>query len=231
MSILVSRNTSSAETQEQQLLTPDENNIWTAGAAAPSLPKLRAVEERTATTSRVRSMHQGSHHGQSVQAYMEFAPIPLGLSSSAADLPSTNMEAIKELSQYAKNLTEPMLCERVNLNTSPPGTEVYESVKAYAPNATVENIVSNMKTHGVCIKCTVSDPVLAFQPFTVKLTADDLQNCILHTQPVIAAGVESKFVKTVSQVAPHSVLFHIIKNPSTNQHHFYGINFTQRDSF
>lgn len=211
------------------MLTPDEQNIWTAGTKAPALGVAKV--QTTANTSKVRSMHQGPHHGQSVQAYMEFAPVPLGLSSTKAELPASHLNAIKELTEYAQNLTEPMTCARVNLSASAPGTQIYESVRAYAPNATVENIARNMKDHGVCIKCTVSDPVLAFQPFTVKLTSADLINCIAHTEPVIAAGVESKFVKTVSQVAPHTVLFHIIKNPTNQQHYFYGINFTQRNAF
>lgn len=124
-----------------------------------------------------------------------------------------------------------MICARTNFASEDPGTEVYESVNAFAPVASVENLARNMKAHGVCIKCTVSDPVLAFQPFTVKLTAEDLQNSIEHTEPIFAAGVESRFIKTVSKVAPHSVLFHIVKNPSNAQHYIYGINFTQRSSF
>ena len=210
------------------MLQPGANNIWTAGDPTPVQAVAQETQHADVVSTGVRSAHQGAHHGQSVQAYMRFKPTPLGMSNVGDTTPSASA-AIEELSQYASNLTEPMLCTRVNNGTE--DTKIYESAQAYAPIATVENIANNMQDHGVCIQCTISDPILAFQPFTVKLTADDLHNCIAHAQPVVAGGCESKFIKTVSQVAPHSVLFHIVKNPNTQQHHFYGINFTEKKTF
>ena len=229
MSILTYRSPKHELQSESELLVPTVASIWTAGDSKPISQLSVARSQSPNFSTPVRSLHQGIHDGRSVQTYMEFTHVPLGL-SSAAPAP-TATAAIQELTQYASNLTQPMLCQRVNAENAAIGTETYESVHAFEPIASVENLARNMQRHGVCIKCTVSDPVLAFQPFTVKLTGEDLQNCIDHTQPILASGVESKFVRTVSQVAPHSVLFHIVKNPKTQQHHFYGINFTQKTTF
>jgi len=227
MSILVSRKPQLHE-QTTEMLQPNEQNIWTAGDPTPVSNVAAPVAAEIVSTG-VRSAHQGGHHGQSVQAYMKFKANPLGMSNMAADTKESANAAIEELSQYALNLTKPMLCTRVTGSTD--DAKVYESSCAYAPIASVENIANNMREHGVCIQCTISDPILSFQPFSVKLTAEDLHNCISHAQPVVAGGCESKFIKTVSHVAPHSVLFHIVKNPNTQQHFFYGLNFTEKNTF
>lgn len=209
------------------MLQPDQRNIWTAGDPTPV--NVTPAPAQGVISTGVRTAHQGEHNGSSVHAYMKFKTNPLGMSNMAADTKGTANAAIAELSEYAQNLTKPMLCTRVEGSTD--DAKVYESSRAYAPIASVENICSNMKEHGVCMQCTISDPIISFQPFTVKLTAEDLQNCISHAQPVVAGGCESKFIKTVSHVAPHSVLFHIVKNPNTQQHYFYGLNFTEKSNF
>ena len=225
MSILVTR-PQIDETAQAELLTPSENNIWTAGETTP---QIQVEAPRAISDAKVRTMHQGLHDGQQVQAYIQFAPTPTGLTGSSVVPQQQQCAAIQELSEYACNLTQPVKCQRVQ--NSAPGSAVYESVDSYAPLATVENLANNMRAHDICMKCTISAEHYAFQPFTVKLTADDLQNCIAHTQSISAGGCESKFIQTKSQVAPHSVLFHIVQNPKTAQHHIYGINFTEKSTF
>ena len=209
-------------------VAPSEHNVWVAGA--PGVTKI--APRRAISPSPVRFTHQGEHDGSSVHLYFQYSPLPVGLSSSRMPASvGTQHAAMDELKRYSADIVEPMICQRVD-GTQPTNGAIYESTTRYMSNATVENIATNMISHGLCLQCTVTDPMLSFQSFTTKITGEDLQNCSQHAQPIMSGGFKSKFIKTTSNVAPHSVLLHIIENPQDSTSHlFYGVSFKHMDKF
>ena len=227
MSLLV-RSKQSAQTEcVPALITPSRNNVWIAGSAVANKGVV-TIQQNLVKQSPIRAFHQGQHSGESVHLYFEFAPTPSGIASSTQMTPLRSA-AMDELSEYAGDITVPIECHRQAQSNS--GKAMYESTTQYGSGATVENLARNMIAHDLCLKCTVTHPILSFQPFTAKFTGDDLKNCITRTAGVCSNGIDSKFIQTVSAVAPHNILLHIVKDPASQQHHFYGVTFTQKDSF
>ena len=222
---LLKESTNSSHVTESSTIVPHKCNVWVAGT--PNMPLIQ-IQPAHVHDSPVRSMHQGAHSGQSVQVYFKFAPTPLGLSSSSLP-PRTQANALRELTRYAGDIMTPITCSRVSSTTI--GSEIYESDDQYMSSASCENLATNMIEHDLCLQGTVTDPVLAFQPFTVKITGHDLKNCIEHATAIESNNVLSKFIKTESQIAPHSLLIHVVQDPFTRTHKLYGVSFTQKDKF
>lgn len=226
------------ESEERHLISPESSNIWQAGTkhlAPKSDEKYMAGSLLSSTLHpTVRSGHQELHPGRSVESYFRFVPSPTGLSlhPNLGGLESSNKQhlAIKELGEYAEGLMDHMHLTRTQ-ELAHPEVQSYAAREMYKPHGSIETIADTMREHNLCLKATVSDSHLGFSPFCTKITADDLTNCMLHTNALQTSGVTSKFLKCTSKASPDSLFFHLIQDKNSGQHSFYSVNYTKRDRF
>ena len=221
--------------KQTHLVAPTSSNIWEAGTThlAP-LSDDQFTQAANFTTNTIRSARicRDLHDGESVQSYLNFVPIPTGLSQHPAicgpKLASQKL-AIEELGTYAGKLLDHMQLDRTGPGQI--GSESYAANQIYDSNCTIENLIRNMNEHNLCLQATVSHPNLSFRPFCTKITADDLTNCMNHTEGLVTSGVTSKFLKCTAKAVPDSMFFHIVQDADSGQHRFYSVNYTKRNSF
>lgn len=222
------------EFQETHLVAPTSSNIWEAGTThfAPLSDDQFTQAANFTNTIRSARMCRDPHDGETVKSYLKFVPLPTGLSQHPAicgpELANQQL-AIQELGTYAGKLLSHMQLDRTGAGQI--GSESYAANQIYDSNCTIENLIRNMNEHNLCLQATVSHPNLSFRPFCTKITAEDLTNCMNHTEGLVTSGVTSKFLKCTAKAVPDSMFFHIVQDADSGQHRFYSVNYTKRNSF
>jgi len=201
-------------TQNITVVRPSSNNIVVAGTTDPT-----HVAPDSPTTSSVRA-HLLPGTVNTVHAFTEIVPkpLPLGEKHSIAQI-----EAARELSDYASDLCAPIECSLTDNDT-------YESDTSFSRNISVETLVQNMRQYDLCLKTTISSESPHFTPSVYRIDAQDLQR-LNAREGIEEGGMLSKFIHAKCESVPHHILFHITQDDITSPHRFYGIAYVQKDSF
>ena len=208
-----------ARAAEVTLIQPTEEHITVAGSNAPTRVVKPLLPKMNYTPSVIRA-HLASEPLTKVVSYTEIVPIPVGLTGQVR---TDQIEAARELADYASDLCAPIECLRT-------ADGKYESNTAFRGDTSIETLAQNLKDYNLCLKTTVSSDSPHFTPSSFRIDADDLNHLCANASGLEHDGSVSKFIKATTEGNPHNILFHALKSDD-GTHAFYGISYVEKTSF